>query len=492
MKIKAIKGNLLFWKILSVFSILLILLGIVFIIIASRFSESYLTSTHQELYGDIAKHLATLQPIKNGKPDTLVTHDIIHSTMVANPSVEVYLLDTSGNITDYVVPDATVQIHKVNISKVKQWLKSTEIQKPMGDNPKQPDNPSIFSAAPIYEKGKLSGYVYAVLASERQKKILLSLNNSFYKKLSISIFFTALLVVFIVGVITFFLITGSISKIVSVVKRFKEGDYSARIEDKAKGELAMLSSTFNDMADVIVENIDRITATDKFRQELIANVSHDLRTPLSIMQGYLETLRIKEDTLTEKEKAKYLLIVHDSTKKLSTLIDQLFQYAKLEANIIVPEKERFRIDELASDIITTYQLKADKRNISLQLEASHSSSLSVFADIALTERVLQNLLNNAFKFTPDGGNITIQLKEYNDLVKVQVRDSGIGITTEDQQYIFERYKQLEKEGVTKNGMGIGLAIVKKILELHQSTIEVTSKLGEGSVFQFSLPKNFVN
>src|SRR3954471_15753307 len=103
MEVRTLKGNLLFWKIAAVFTALLILLGIVFIMIASTFSKSYYTTAHQELYGDIAQHLATFtQPLKNGKPDTTVTHDIIHSTMVANPTVEVYLLDTIGKITDYV------------------------------------------------------------------------------------------------------------------------------------------------------------------------------------------------------------------------------------------------------------------------------------------------------------------------------------------------------------------------------------------------------
>lgn len=487
MPVKKIKGNLLFWKITAVFTTLLVVLGIVFVMIASGFSESYYTTAHQELYGDIAQHLASFtQPLKNGRPDTAVTHDIIHSTMVANPSVEVYLLDTAGNITDYVVPDTTVQAHHVNINTVKQWLAADAMHRPMGDNPKQPAEPSIFSAAPVYENGRLTGYVYAVLASEKQREILSSINNQLYFRLGTYIFFAALLVALIVGVVIFFLMTSSISKITSVVKRFKEGDYSARIEGKATGDLGMLSDTFNEMADVIVDNFDKITATDKFRQELIANVSHDLRTPLSIMQGYVETLMMKKDVLSENEREKYLSVVHDSAKKLSGLVEQLFQYAKLEANLVTPEKEAFFISELASDILMSYQLKANERNIHLNMQAPPSLP-RVFADIALTERVFQNLLDNAFKFTPDGGSITIQLSGTNAGIKVQVADTGIGIAPEDQAYVFERYKQLEKEVTSKKGMGIGLAIVKKILELHQTTIEVISEPGKGTAFRFVLP-----
>jgi signal transduction histidine kinase len=469
-----------------VFTGLLIVLGVVFVIIASNFSRSYYTAAHQELYGDIALHLATFtQPFKNGRPDTTVTHDIIHSTMVANPSVEVYLLDTAGNIKDYVVPDKTVQIHRVNITKVKQWLTASNMQRPMGDNPKQPGEPSIFSAAPVHEKGRLVGYVYAVLASEKQKAILQSLDNNLYLRLASYMFYAALTVAFIVGVVTFFLITDSICHIAGVVKRFKEGDYTARIEGYAQGNLGMLTSTFNEMADVIVDNIDKISATDKFRQELIANVSHDLRTPLSIMQGYVETLMMKKDELTVADREKYLTIVYDSNRKLAVLVEQLFQYAKLEANLITPEKEPFLIAELVADIKMAYQLKADEKKIRLIIQAPDKLPL-VFADISLTERVLQNLLDNAFKFTPVGGTITILLTETNAGVKVAVTDTGIGISPEELTHIFERYKQIDPRSPETKGMGIGLAIVKKILELHHVTIVVSSEPGKGTTFNFEL------
>jgi signal transduction histidine kinase len=406
--------------------------------------------------------------------------------MVANPSVEVYLLDTAGNITDYVVPDKSVRQHHVNISLVKQWLGTKGSERPLGDNPKQPNEPGIFSAAPLYEKGRLAGYVYAVLASETQRQILTTLNSNLNFRLGLYIFLCTLLITFIVGVITFFLITDSICQIAVVVKRFKEGDYSARIVGHSKGNIGMLTSTFNDMADVIVDNIDKITATDRFRQELIANVSHDLRTPLSIMQGYVETLMIKKDQLNDTEKGKYLGIVLDSTKKLSGLVEQLFQYAKLEANQITPDKEQFMLNELASDILVTYHLRAQERSIKLDLDTTGTLPL-VFADIALTERVLQNLLDNAFKFTPDGGRISIQLTNTLAGVQVQVSDTGKGIPAEEQPYIFERYKQLDSGHLPKKGMGIGLAIVKKILELHQSSIYVKSEPGRGTLFWFELP-----
>ena len=148
--------------------------------------------------------------------------------------------------------------------------------------------------------------VYALRSPGAQKEILASLNNQLFLRLGGFFFLTALIISFLVGVVIFFLMTDSLSKVTATVRRFKEGDYSARINEHDKGDLGTLSSTFNEMADVIVGNFDKITATDKFRQELIANISHDLRTPLSIIQGYVETLMIKTDEISARDRDKYL------------------------------------------------------------------------------------------------------------------------------------------------------------------------------------------
>lgn len=489
MSVRSIRGNLLFWKIAAAFSLLLALLGLAYFFIATQVSKKYYNSVQQQLYGNTASHLAGFtHPLKNGRPDTLVTHDIIHSIMVINPAVEVYLLDTAGKIIDFVVPDKSVKMQRVNLTAVKQFIAVNGRDYIVGDNPKQPGEACIFSAAPILENNIVTGYVYAVLASEQQKKIQAVFNHNLFFRLGGTIFFATLVIAFIVGIIIFFLITDSICQIATVVKRFKEGDYTARIEGYAKGNLGMLTSTFNEMADVIVSNIEKITSTDKLRQELIANVSHDLRTPLAIMRGYVETLVMKDEYISKTEKDRYLEVIMDSSKKLSALVEQLFHYSKLEANQVTPEKEQFLIDELASDVLVKYQLMADEKNITLTLD-SPGHLPPVFADIALTERVFQNLLDNAFKFTPQGGQITIQLRNHLTGVKVQIADTGIGIAKADQAYIFDRYKQLPGDAQPQKtmGMGLGLAIVKKILDLHQVKIYVNSAPGEGALFWFELP-----
>jgi len=333
MPLKSIRGNLLFWKIAGIFTLLLVILGFTYIGIASWVSKKNFDEINQQLYGNIASHLAgSTHPLKEGRPDTLVTHDIIHSIMVINPSVEVYLVNPEGKIIDFVVPDRSVRTREVDMSAVRQYLRDNGKKYVEGINPKRPERKSIFSAAPIYEHNQLTGYVYAILASEKQEEVVAALNKHFFNSLETAIFFVTLFAAFLVGIITFFLITDSICKISFVVKRFKEGDYGARIEGYVKGNLGLLTATFNEMADTIVGNMDKIKSMDKLTQQLIANVSHDLRSPLAIMQGYIETLVIKGNNIPEKEKVRYLSIILDSSKKLSHLVGQLFEYSKLEAN----------------------------------------------------------------------------------------------------------------------------------------------------------------
>ncbi|MEL6945104.1 MAG: histidine kinase dimerization/phospho-acceptor domain-containing protein, partial [Bacteroidota bacterium] len=393
-------------------------------------------------------------------------HEIMHSMMIINPSVEVYLLDTEGNILDYVVPYKKVERTQVDLEPIKEFLETQENLDGcvMGDDPKDGKLKKTFSAAPIYEDsilveigGKhiyqdsvLTGYAYVILASEEQAEVASTLLGNYMFRAGTSSFLITLLGAFGIGLLALWFLTKNLRQIIETVKRFKEGDYEARIPEHAKGDFTILADTYNEMADQIVANIDQIKSVDQFRQELIANVSHDLRTPLAIMQGYVETLIMKKDSVTADDREKYLQIVMNSSERLSKLVSQLFEYSKLEANQIEPQKEPFFISELAQDVYSKYQILAKNKNIQLNLDASKELPL-VFADVGLVERVLQNLMDNALKFTPENGEVTIQLAANNESVEVKVSDSGPGIPKEKQSYIFERYRRSEVE--TNKGAG---------------------------------------
>jgi len=280
-------------------------------------------------------------------------------------------------------------------------------------------------------------------------------------------------------------LTKNLRLITRKVRSFQEGDLTARIENPEKSDISIFANSFNEMADTIVGNMDKMKSVDLLRRELIANVSHDLRTPLAILKGYVETLQMKQDSLTEVEKQEYLQITHDNVDKLSKLINQLFEYSKLEAEQVSPVKEPFSITELSHDLIAKFKVLAEKKQIQLTLENPEENCL-VFADVSLVERALQNLIENAIKYTDPKGKVTLSLQKLEKNIAINISDTGAGIPVSEQPFIFDRYKQVN-ESAKKPGHGLGLAIVKKIMDLHDTTITVLSKPSEGSSFIFNLP-----
>lgn len=482
--------NYLYFKISLALLVLLTAVSMAYNYISHYVAEEYVLEINQKLYGNVA--VGTAAEVKlimvDGIVDKTAIMDIMHSMMVINPSVEVYLLDTTGAIVTYVAPNKKIKLKTVDLAPIKTFINADEENRPFlkGDDPRHPSTSNIFSAAPILKNGILQGYVYIILASEEQMAVVSGLQGSYMYKLGKRMAWITLLGAMLIGLIAIWFLTKNLRGIIDTVQRFKEGDYTARITPENKGDLINLSDNFNSMADQIVENIDQLKSVENLRRELIANISHDLRTPLAIMQGYVETLLMKNNDLSATNREKYLNTVLNSSKKLSGLISQLFEYSKLEAKQIEPKKEPFFIAELAQDVFAKYQILTEQKNIELALEIPDNLPM-VFADLSLVDRVIQNLMDNAVKFTPTNGKITLQLIPLDSHVEIKIADTGPGISEEDQSYIFDRYEKAARKGRQNSGAGLGLAIAKKILELHDASIRVQSKLNEGTAFMFQLP-----
>ena len=411
----------------------------------------------------------------------------MHDMMAVNRSIEVYLLDIDGTVLYSVVLDHSnpnEPAKKVNLSPIHSYLDTNGEEYILGDDPRNPGAQNIFSAAKFNVEGR-EGYIYIILAGQALEKVTDSLFTSYSMKLGLGASILTMLFALFIGIGSIWFLTKNLRSIIQTVKRFREGDMEIRIENPNQSDLSVLAHTFNDMADSIVKNMNEIQSVDALRRELIANVSHDLRTPLSILKGYVETLQIKNKSLSEEEKEHYLTIIDNSSTKLSSLITQLFEYSKLEAQQVTPNKEPFPITDLVLDLMANYQVLANKKKVKIGLEAAKNLPL-VFADISLVERAIQNLMDNALKFTPEGGQIILKVIPHEKNVEVVISDTGPGIKESEQQFIFDRYRQT-KRNHQREGVGLGLAIVKKIMELHNTTIHVISNPNEGSSFQFYLP-----
>lgn len=284
-------------------------------------------------------------------------------------------------------------------------------------------------------------------------------------------------------------LTQRLRVVVREMEKFRTSAFSQRPQLRSvaehKDELGQLARTLETITERMMQQLARIQQEDQARRELIANVSHDLRTPLASMRGYLDTLMIKTDSLSADERHTYLSIAVEQANHLARLIGDLFDMAKLEAPNASVFTEPCALTELIQDVAQKFELVAAEKSICLKLDVDLETPL-VRADIGLMERVLSNLLDNAIRHTPEQGTITIELKTADGRARVAVHDSGRGIDTPLQTRIFEPFYQ-GTASRNHGGAGLGLSIVSRVLELHQSEIKVESALGQGACFYFELP-----
>lgn len=486
--------NRLYLQVSAIFLLVLILFAAITLYISVQSSNKYSVEVNQRLNRELADNMLSMYtklystPLINEKGviDTNYVADIMHSMMVVNPIVEVYLLDPNGKILKYVVPEEGVKLESVNLLPVKKFLADPEHSIIIGDDPRNPGEYKIFSAAKVVEDGQLRGYIYIVLASQEYESASQAVLGSYILGLSIRSIIAILIISVLVGLFAIWFITRKLTPIIKGINEFRNGNHSARIPVKSEGELDRIGLVFNEMADTIEKNIEELKGVDTLRRELISNVSHDLRTPVASIQGYAETLLLKKDDVSKQDQKRYLEIIYKSCGRLKKLVEELFELSKLQANQTKPNPEPFSIVELTHDIANKYRILSQKKGVSINTMVDKSVPL-VEADLSMINRVMQNLIDNAMKFCDEGDTINIEIDPKNpDWVEVRIADSGQGISQEDLPNVFQRYYKGRNEDASSS-TGLGLAIVKKIIDLHNSRINVFSQYGKGTTFVFDLP-----
>lgn len=480
--------NTLFWKIAVTFLGVLLILSVVYTYISVFTAEMYFQEAHQNLNRDVAKHIAMDNKyFVEDEVNDEVLKDVFYNIMIINPSLEVYFLDTKGKILTYYAPDKIIKLEKVPLEPMEEFIEEGGTEFLLGPDPKNPGAEKSFSAAKVFEDSLFRGYIYVILGGEEFENSFQLVFGSYMLRLGVRSMAITLLAAIVISILALFLITKRLRSIMDVIRKFKNGDLTARIKDKGSGELKEFSEAFNEMADTIVRHMEEIKTMDNLRRDLVANVSHDLRTPLATIHGYLETILIKSDKISESEREEYFRIIFKSTERLKKLVEELFELSKLEAKEIIPKPEPFSVAELVQDIQQKNQLIADNHKVDIRILFPYDLPPG-YADIGMMEKVLQNLIDNALKFTPKNGSITIILQRETDNILVKVKDSGIGIKEEALPHIFDRYHKTNRSNLKENeGLGLGLMIVKKILEVHNLEISVKSTEGEGTIFAFLIP-----
>lgn len=481
-------------KISTAFLILVLALGLSFAYIAVSSSFMFIDETGQKVNKMLAADMAPqFQPYLMDSIDGESIIAQIQYLNGINPEIDIYLLSDNGMIKWFYPsqnPDAALQIDRVNTKPLDDFLSGNTL--PIyGNDPLNSGVQKPFSVAPISIMGSKGCYLYVILSGQQYDEAAGMVQNSYILRNTFLGLGLIILVTLILGLIVFRLLTGRLRHVSETVKSFEQGQLEKRVQVTSEDEVGLLGSSFNQMADTLVANMEEIKQIDKLRRELVANVSHDLRSPLASIQGYLETILDKEPSIKPEERTKYYEIVLRNTKKLGSLIEELFELSKFDAQDVQPDMEQVSMAELAQDLVQQFKPIAEQKGITLKALLSDEPINLVYADIALMERAISNLIDNALKHTPEGGSVSIISTNENENVSFTISDTGKGIAEENIQRIFDRFYQEDPSRTVGAGAGLGLSIAQKILELHGSKLSVHSGNGTGTSFSFVLSPKMI-
>lgn len=269
-------------------------------------------------------------------------------------------------------------------------------------------------------------------------------------------------------------------------RSLESGNAAARAPSDGGDEIAAVAVAFNAMADQLTTRMREIETVDRARRQLIADVSHELMTPLTSMRGYVETLRMTNLNLDAASRERYLDIVHEEALRLERIVGDLLEVARLSAGGTTIEMEDVDVEELFGRVCDRHGPAAREKAIELRTEIADGAA-TVRGDAHRLEQALQNLAANALRHTPQGGHVTLRAAKDGGSLVFSVEDDGEGIPVEHQAHVFERFYKVDAVRGASGGSGLGLSIVKAIVERHGGRVAVASAPGRGTVFEIRLP-----
>ncbi|MCH4564532.1 HAMP domain-containing histidine kinase [Halomonas sp. EGI 63088] len=445
----------------------------------------------QRLEIDLAENLAeVMQPALHQGADSAAARDMARHIVSINPSLSLYVLDERGRvIADYAEPACGLG----------RRVDTRALETLLGDEPMLPvlamspcgQQPGVFSVARIRHgeqggSGDFPGFLYADLDNAGHASMFAMLRTSSILRTLVVAGLMALLVSGVFGLVWFALLTRRFSRLTAAVQRFADGDFGQRIAAPRDDELGRLARAFNDMAGTIEAQLQALRETDRQRRELVANLSHDFRTPLTSLRGYAEQL-LAMVTVEEEGRRRMLTAILDNADRLTRLAQQLSTLALLDAYDKPLLREPFSLAELAHDIVGKFQHQAREAGILLTMDCDPSLP-RVDADLGLIDRVLSNLIDNALRATPAGKWVRIETDVRPEGVRLAVIDSGVGIAAEELPLVTQRFYRTRASLARGEGSGLGLSIVREICERHGAAWKIVSSPGEGTEVSVTLPR----
>jgi two-component system OmpR family sensor kinase len=470
------------------FGALLVALAAALTLWITDIAEHYHAEVSQRLNAGIAMYVTSeLALLDESGINRSALDELANRVMTVNPSADVYLLAPDGAVIASLKPEEHIARSRIRLGPIRQFLQDPDDRPLFGDDPSDAGRSEVFSVAPVTRDGHLLGYLYVVLGGERFDSVVAAVRSNYSLKLGLLVGGAVLVATFLTGGLLFRLLTLPLRRLAARMRdwttRTLSGSDPATVT--AMDEIALLETQFEAMASRIEAQIEELKQADALRRELVANVSHDLRTPLASLRGYLETVLLKDASLPPATRREYLEIAGRHAQHLERLIAVLFELSKLESGAVVPTLEPFPLGELLQDVALRFRLRAQQAGVTLLADVPPDAPLAL-GDLALVERVLENLLDNALRHTAEGGRISLALHIAAGHLRVSVSDTGTGVAPEDLPRVFDRYFRGGERGERHRG-GLGLAIVRRIVELHGESISLHSTPGIGTSVEFGLP-----
>ena len=395
----------------------------------------------------------------------------VYAVLGSAIEADIYLSDNKGNIlimahtTEGTVPQSVPEAVLESLSKTGSYQGSVMMA---GTG----EDPQYAVATPVVDENGL--LVGAVMATARAANRALAGDM-------LQMFLIAAIVVLVVSFIVIYFVTTSLvnplRQMAAATRAFAKGDFSVRVPVEGDDEIGRLASAFNNMA-------TELALTESVRRSFTANVSHELKTPMTTIGGFVDG--ILDGTIPPERQNHYLRIVSSEVQRLSRLVDAILKLSRLESRSTPMNEEVVDVGDLIRPLVMSHEAFVNDAGLTLEYDAE--PDVIVYGDRDMLRQATANLISNAVRYTPAPGKIAVSVKRGDVMAAIAVRDTGIGLSPEERRMVFKRFWRAEESRQRQSGgLGVGLAVVKEIVDRHGGWVQVEGKKGEGACFTIHVP-----
>lgn len=488
----------MFPTIFTKLAVALVGLGIAFSLVLTFALRTSHQRFHLEVNQKLSRTLAS-QLLSEARSETGDAPDLdrvlsrVRRLAILNPDITAFTLSENGRILSTSRPGERLRRQTLPIEPILQFVHGDAPLPLAGEHPLSASGSAIFSAARIEPPPDGASYLYVVLEAPRGKRRAgFPFNDSHSLEEALWLALGNSAVSLVAAILVIRIVTNPVRRLRRIMEAFDRSGFTAPARYKVgrprwtRDETDRLGEIFDAMADRITAQIESLRRADEARRELFANISHDLRTPLTAVRGYVDTLLTRQG-LSQVDQRHYLGVIRRQTDQLSRLVAQVMELVKLDAPAMDLHFEEFSLDELVRELLTDLHPLLEQKRLEATVERQ-ASAVRLSADSDLVRRALKNILDNAIRVSAAGGAIEIRIGSDSRQAEICIADRGPGVPVDGMAHVFRRfYRGPEAMEAAANGAGLGLAIARRIVELHGGSIAVENRPGGGARFCLSFP-----